>query len=213
MRLAPPWLILDLRRDRRVLSFAPHRPGFVTARNILWRQVRNADLDADLDAAGWLAAQVAALGHADAVGMMTSRALRHACCAVAGPVTCVATVGLGNAERVGFRRGRRQGYGTINIALLIEAGLTDSAMIEALTIAAQARTLAVLQAGLRLPAGLATGTGTDCIALACDAGQVVHAGLHTDLGEAIGAAVCRAVGQGAADWMAAHGARLPDTPG
>ncbi|WP_295045296.1 adenosylcobinamide amidohydrolase, partial [uncultured Paracoccus sp.] len=138
-----------------------------------------------------------------------SRGLGHACVAVAGPVTCVATVGLGNAERVGHRRGQqegqRQGYGTINIALLIDAGLTDAALIEALSIAAQARTLAVLEAGVILPSGPATGTGTDCIAVACDPGGLAHAGLHTALGEAIGRAVCDAVGQGASDWKAAQG--------
>lgn len=205
IRHMPPWLILDLRRDRRVLSFAPCRPGFVTARHILWRQVRDADLAVDLDAGAWLAEQMAALGHGGAVGMMTSRGLEHVCRAAAGPVTCVATVGLGNAERVGHRRGHRRGYGTINIALLIDAGLSDAAMIEAMTVAAEARTLAVLEAGLRLPAGLATGTGTDCVAVACDPGDLAHAGLHTDLGHAIGHAVLGAVGQGAAVWMADHG--------
>ncbi|MFD2440749.1 hypothetical protein ACFSS8_23925 [Paracoccus kondratievae] len=42
--LTPPWLIADLGHQRRVLSFAPHRPGFCRARHILIRQVRDADL-------------------------------------------------------------------------------------------------------------------------------------------------------------------------
>ena len=49
-----------------------------------------------------------------------------------------------------------------------------------------------------------TGTGTDCIALACptvgDADP--HAGLHTAVGEAIGHAVLDATRAGVAGWLA-----------
>lgn len=204
--LAPPWLVVDLGRVRRVLSFAPHRPGFRSARHILIRQVRDADLTPDLDAMGWLGAEMARIGHAGDVGMMTSRGLHHHRLAQAGPVACLATVGLGNAERVGRRRMvPSSSYGTINIALLVEDGLTDAAMIEALSIVAQARTAAVIAAGIELPTGRATGTGTDCIAVACDAGGTAFAGLHTALGEAIGAAVHDAVLAGALAWVAEHG--------
>src|SRR5690606_25652678 len=150
--LPPPWLIADLGHQRRVLSFAPHRPGFRSARHILIRQVRDADLTPDLDAMGWLGAEMARIGHGGDVGMMTSRALRHHRLAQAGPAAWLATVGLGNAGRVGRRRMvQRRGYGTINIALLIQDGLTDAAMIEALSIVAQARTAAVIAAGVELP--------------------------------------------------------------
>ncbi|WP_062560308.1 adenosylcobinamide amidohydrolase [Paracoccus aminovorans] len=208
-----PWLIADLGRPRRVLSFAPHRPGFRRARHVLWRQVRDADLAPGFDATAWLAAEMAGIGHAAAVGMMTSRGLEHAVTATAGPATCLATVGLGNAERVGHRRAfPRAGYGTINIAVLVEAGLTDAAMIEALSIAAQARTAAVLAAQVALPSGLATGTGTDCIALACDPGPERFAGLHTELGEAVGHCVHDAVLRGALAWVARHGRQVQAAP-
>ncbi|QRZ14614.1 adenosylcobinamide amidohydrolase (plasmid) [Paracoccus methylovorus] len=213
VKLAPPFLAADLGRVRRVLSFAPHHPGFSSARHIIFRQVRDADLTPDLDAPRWLAAEMARIGHGGDVGMMTSRALTYHQLACAGPVACLTTVGLGNAERVGSRRGvPPQGYGTINIALLIEDGLTDAAMIEALSIVAEARTAAILTAGIDLPTGRATGTGTDCIAVACDAGQTAFAGLHTPLGEAIGAAVHDAVLAGALAWIADHGTRLPEHP-
>ena len=45
--LARPWLSFDLGSDHRVLSWSLTRPGFVTARKILWREVRNADLPRD----------------------------------------------------------------------------------------------------------------------------------------------------------------------
>lgn len=212
--LTAPWLLADLGRTRQVLSFAPHHPGFHWTRHILLREVRDQDLTPDFDAIGWLGGQMDAQGHAGDVGMMTSRGLEHFQLAQAGQVHCLATVGLGNAERVGhLRAAPRQGYGTINLALLIDAGLTQTAMIEALTIASEARTLAVLEAGIALPTGLATGTGTDCIALAADAGDLAYAGLHTDLGCDIGRAVHDAVAAGARDWVAVHGRRPPDQPG
>lgn len=211
--LTPPWLIADLLRPRRVLSFAPHHPGFRLSRHVAIRQVRDADLSADLDAGAWLSRQMARIGHRDSVGMMTSRGLGHYTLERAGPVTCLATVGLGNAERVGHRRqAALQGYGTINLIVRIDCGLSDAAMIEALTIVAEARTLAVLDADIRLPSGPATGTGTDCIALACDPGDIAFAGLHTELGEAIGRAVCDAVLAGAKAWTEKHGNTPPERP-
>lgn len=213
---AGAWLIADLGRRRQVLSFAPHRAGLVEADTILWREVRNSDLGPDFDAGLWLGGQLAASGIAaggDCVAMMTSRRIDRYREARMGPVHAVATVGLGNAERIGHRRAHdaaslaaaaRDGtrsYGTINIALAIDEGLSPTAMIEALTIAAEARTAAVIGAGLRLPSGLATGTGTDCIALAADRGETHYAGLHTALGEAIGHAVHDCVLEGARSWI------------
>lgn len=213
LRLTAPWLVADLGRPRRVLSFAPHLPGFRMARHVLIRQVRDADLYPGFDAQPWLAAELRGIGHATDPAMMTSRALIHHRMASDGVVSCVATVGLGNAERVGHRRTYpRAGYGTINIILLINAGLTEPAQIEALTIAAQARTAAVIETGLSLPTGLATGTGTDCIAIACDPGDIGFAGTHTELGEAIGRAIYRAVLAGAQDWAVQHGRALPPQP-
>lgn len=216
VRLDRPWLIADLGRPRRVLSFAPHRGGIVTAARILWREVRNADLTPELDVTGWFSGEMARIGEAGAVGLLTSRDIgRHfqASAEVDGlRASALATVGLGNAERVGARRRAAAGYGTINIAVVIEAGLTDAALLEAMTIACEARTAAVMEAGLHVGAGLATGTGTDCIAIAADAGALAYAGLHTALGEAVGHAVHTAVSAGAEDWMQEHGQRPGSRP-
>lgn len=213
VRLDPPWLIADLGGLRRVLSFAPHLPGFRMARHILIRQVCDADLTPDFDASRWLAADLARIGHDGDPAMMTSRGLQHHHVVACGPALCVATVGLGNAERVGHRRAvPPSGYGTINIVLVIETGLTEAAQIEALTIATQARTAAVIEAGVILPSGPATGTGTDCVAIACDPGPIAFAGTHTAVGEAIGRAVYQAVLAGALDWTRMHGRVPPDRP-
>jgi adenosylcobinamide amidohydrolase len=201
-----PWLLFDLGTDMQVLSWAINRPGFVTARRILWREVRNADLPRDMDVPGWFASELAARGATDGVAFLTSRdvtSFEQATASVEGIAAhCVATVGLSNAERVGQRVDRTgTDWGTINIALRLSEGLTQAGLVEALSIAAQARTAAIIEVGLPLPTGIATGTGTDCIAVAAPVGSNVYAGLHTAAGEATGAAVYRATLAGAQRWM------------
>lgn len=199
-----PWLAAHLPRPMRVLSWAPFAPGFTQARHVVWREVRNADLTPDFDVDRWFAAEMARWP--DAVGMLTSRDIgtyQRAEVTVDGiRAACLATVGLTNAEAVGRRRLYHSAdFGTINLCTVIDAGLTETAQLEALSIAVQARTAAVMAVGLQLDTGLATGTGTDCAALACDPGAGRYAGLHTALGEAIGAATRQAVAAAAADWI------------
>ncbi|MCA0921876.1 adenosylcobinamide amidohydrolase [Pseudooceanicola nanhaiensis] len=209
-----PWLRFDLGREMQVLSWAPHRAGLVTADRILWREVRNSDLTPDLDVTDWLTAQLAAVGQSDAVTFLTSRdvsAYEVAEAEVEGiRAMAVATVGLSNAERVGHRMDYTgRDWGTINVALRLSCGLTQAALIEALSIATQARTAAVIEAGMRLPTGRATGTGTDCIAVAAPSGAEAYCGLHTAAGEATGRAVYDAVLTGALAWLEYWAIRAP----
>lgn len=201
-----PWLELDLGAEARVLSWSLTRPGFVTARRILWREVRNADLPENLDVLAWYRGELAARGAGDAVAMLTSRSLdafETAEAEVEGiRAFCVATTGLSNAERIGMRLDRSgKDWGTINIALHLDLALSDAALLELVSIATQARTAAVMEVGHQLPTGLATGTGTDCIAVAAPPGDTPFAGLHTPQGEAAGRAVYEAVKRGADFWM------------
>ncbi|MEY4695599.1 MAG: hypothetical protein RIT14_27 [Pseudomonadota bacterium] len=202
--LARPWLVAALPRRMRVLSWAPFAPGFVAADRVVWREVRNADLTPEFDVDRWFAAEMAA--YPGAVGMLTSRDIgTHSFAEVEVDglrAACLATVGLSNAEAVGTRLPYHSAdYGTINLCTAVEAGLTEAAQIEALAIAVQARTAAVMAVGLQLATGIATGTGTDCAALACDAGEGRYAGMHTAVGEAVGAATRTAVARAAADWV------------
>jgi len=204
--LEQPWLTWDLGAPHRIVSWAINQPGLVSATQIIWREVRNADLPQDLDVARWFDAELAARGALKAVAFLTSRDIRahHRTDVCIGDqaVTCVATVGLSNAEHIGTRLDRSaKDWGTINIAVRTSAALSHSALIEAVSITAQARTAAVMAVDYRLPTGLATGTGTDCIAIAAPEGDVCYAGMHTELGEAIGRAVFDAVHTGARDWM------------
>ena len=203
--LERPWIEFDLGAEMQVLSWAVNRPGLVTARRILWREVRNSDLPRDLDVTEWFAGELAQRGCEDAVAFLTSRDVRRYCeaSAIVEGISAhaVATVGLSNAERVGSRMDyASRNWGTINVALCLSEGLTHAGRIEAMSIAVQARTAAVMDAGIILPSGTATGTGTDCVALAAPAGENPYAGLHTATGEAIGKAVYQAVHTGALEW-------------
>lgn len=200
-----PWLTARLPKPMRILSHAPYGAGYRTTDTVLWREVRNADLTPDFAVEDWFAAQMARAP--GAVGMLTSRDVgtwRRAQAKVEGiRAECVVTLGLSNAESVGRRLPWHPAdYGTINILAATDAALTETAQLEALTIAVQARTAGVISAGLALATGQATGTGTDCLALACLPGQGRYAGLHTAVGEAIGACVRQAVEGAAADWLA-----------
>lgn len=77
-----------------------------------------------------------------------------------------------------------------------------------MTIAAEARTRAIDEAGLELAEGRATGTGTDCLVIAAPPRDEPFVGLHKALAEARGAAVLHVVAAGAADWIARYGDRL-----
>jgi adenosylcobinamide amidohydrolase len=156
--------------------------------------------------------------HPGAVGLLTSRDIgtfRTARASVEGVTAeAVVTLGLSNAESVGRRLPWHPAeYGTINLAVAVDAALTEAAQLEAMAVAVQARTAAVMEAGLTLATGTATGTGTDCVVLACDAGGVRHAGLHTAVGEAVGRAVREAVAGSAADWIQERDADRAKGPG
>ena len=205
LTLNAPWLEFDLGDDVQVLSWAVHRPGLVTARRILWREVRNADLPRDLDVHAWLTEELRNRDAEDAVTLLTSRSIatytRTEARVGTAHVEAVATVGLSNAERVGARMDRsNQNWGTINIAVLVSPGLPEAALIEAMSLAVEAKTAAILDAALRLPVGLASGTGTDCIAVSAPAGTLNYVGKHTESGEASGQAVYSAVRDGAEQW-------------
>lgn len=91
-------------------------------------------------------------------------------------------------------------HGTINTMIFINRELTEGAMVRVVMTATEAKT-AVLQelaVNSRYSDGLATGTGTDQIAVACqcDTGKpLTSAGKHCKLGELIGKSVYQAIKQ------------------
>ncbi len=90
--------------------------------------------------------------------------------------------------------------GTINTILCINQELTKGAMVRAVMMATEAKTtvLQELNVGSCYSDGLATGTGTDQIAIACvltGKPGITSAGKHTKLGELIGISVRKAIAE------------------
>ncbi|MFN0145078.1 MAG: adenosylcobinamide amidohydrolase [Dehalococcoidia bacterium] len=114
-------------------------------------------------------------------------------------VTVVATVGVTNAARPGEQLAASFVPGTINLVVVVDGDLSPGALHEALTTAAEAKALAVLEGGVRTASGLpATGTSTDAYAIACtgEGRRERYAGTVSLAGYLVGQAVREAVGRG-----------------
>jgi len=206
----PPLLVVRFDEPMQTLGWPVLKPGFSSAREIVWLEVHDGDLPIHVDAVAFLKEKLAAQSLLNAAAFMTSRDIRRhqITQSQVGSITatCVATVGLSNAERAGARRAveRREVFGTINTFVHVSCPLAPGAFIEAVSIVTQARTAAVMETSPAQRAPPVTGTGTDCIIVAAPKGgrPASCAGLHTEIGEAIGAAVYEAIFTGATQWWA-----------
>jgi len=204
------WLVARFGEPHTAWSWAIVNGGRVETEAVAWYFLRAGELTEALDPETLLREALRRRGLGDAVGLLTSR---RAGAYVQGEAECegirchtVATVGLSNALRAGDPLSVAQTAGTINALCRVSVSLTAEAGIEALAVAAEARTAAVLESGTesavsRLPA---TGTGTDCIVVAHpNSGRPErYAGKHTAIGHVIGLSVYDAVRRGAALWHA-----------
>jgi adenosylcobinamide amidohydrolase len=216
LRTAPPFVIQCTRPFLTARLSTPHRalgwsllhPGFSIVRDVVWVEVRNRDLGPGVDPAALLRAKLVEAGFPGALAFMTSRDItrwRFSEARVEDVETaCLTTVGLSNGERVGSRRSVAALAGTINTLVRVSRPLADGALVEAISIVAEARTAAILETRRGEDGPAITGTGTDCIVVAspCEGEPDSCAGLHTAVGEAIGAAVYRATREGAEEWNA-----------
>lgn len=205
--LRPPFLLVRFEAEQRTLGWSLTKPGFAAARDVVWLEVRDADLGPDVDAGDFVRARLASQGLEDAAAFMTAREIaRHhvAQSQVGGAVvTCVTTVGLTNGGKVGERRRAHDCVaGTINTLVHVSHALSPGAFVEAVSIAKQARTAAIMDTNGLRDGPTITGAGTDCVIIAApsDGAPETCAGLHTEIGEAIGAAVHDATYAGAAEW-------------
>jgi adenosylcobinamide amidohydrolase len=210
------WLRVNFDIPHIVKSWAVLGGGTKEARAVIWRQVTDGELCLGIDPQTYLIEQIEAYyGRDEAssqiVGFLTGARLAGHTEAFLDHsgiwARCIATVGLNNALRIGDPPSSAAPYpGTINILVQTSIPLTDPAAIEALSIVAEARTVAVLEGGIQSTAGfgLASGTGTDCIAVASprksDAPARPYAGKHTVLGHLIGASTYKAVATGVRDY-------------
>ncbi len=205
------WLLIHFEQTQRMLSWSISQPGYQNATQIAWLQVRNSDLSREVNATAFLQSRLKEKGIPDAIGLMTSGELRSQHTTVVRDgvqATCVMTLGLSNAERVGQRLPPAKGsppLGTINMVCHVSVPLADAALLEAVSIATQARTVAILEFGYERisGSGVITGTGTDCIVVCCPHGPAPErfAGLHTPVGESLGATVLDATRRAMHHWI------------
>ena len=147
------------------------------------------------------------------VGMMTSASLesfRQVSRSSQGvKVTAMVTAGISNARCAGDRAEWRafqadaNPTGTINIIILTTAAMTPAAMVESVMLAAEAKTVAMRKLGVKslVSEAIATGTGTDAIAIANGAGSetIRYCGKHVLFGEMLASVVIEAITESLSD--------------
>ncbi|MEO0035984.1 MAG: hypothetical protein RLZZ501_2007 [Pseudomonadota bacterium] len=206
----PGWLIARFPARWRLAGWSLNRPGLTTTACVAWLEVVDADLPLGVDPLDLLDRRLAAAGLQGAAGLMTARTLDRYQQAAAGSgpdrAEVLLTLGLTNGA-VLDPTGRPRpvmppppaAVGTINLLAALAQPLSDGALLEALALAAQARTAALLAEDGRI-----VGTGTDCILLACPpaAAPCPFAGLHTATGQALTEAVYQATRAARRVWEA-----------
>lgn len=197
-------LIVRFPRMVRVLSWAITGGGFRSARMVAWFQVRRGELAPETDAAYLLRKRLKEAKLSGSVGMMTGTDLdRYQDVRKSDgslTVRCIATVGISNALAIGDPPAVGDGQGTVNLLCHVSVPLSRGAMVEAVSLAAEARTAAFMDSLVTSPwsGRPATGTGTDCIVVVSPLGRPgeKYAGKHTPIGSLIGQAVKGAVMRG-----------------
>lgn len=135
-----------------------------------------------------------------AVGMMTAASMNSFRMAKETEqgvdIVVMVTAGLSNARRVGDHAEQRiiadqpETVGTINIVVLTSAVLTEAASVEAVLMATEAKAAALQNAAIRstVSNGIATGTGTDSVAVISGHGpeKIRYCGKHVLFGEILG---------------------------
>ncbi len=201
------WLIAEFAEPWAVVSWALGNGGWQHVQRVAWLYLRQNEIAGVDDIASWMRAQMHQAELGGAVGFMTSRRALAWMESEATEGDCnawaIGTVGLSNRLRAGDSCSVHQ-PGTINLLVCCSQPLTVEASLEALCLASEAKTLAMMETGERsVQSGLpATGTGTDCLAIAWPlAGErSCYAGKHTPAGSAIGRAAYLAVAKGIREW-------------
>ena len=192
-------LVVHLPEVYRILGWAPLGGGRSRASLIINHQVEIGERAATEAPRRHLSAVARSLGHDPrrTVAMMTGAKVRRVATFTLTRgdliVSAWCTAGCSNALRVGDSATVESMLpGTINLIVAINQPLSEAAMVEAIQIATEGRVAAVLDAHVRstVSGKPATGTGTDCIIVACPDRLPAHdyCGKHTRLGELIGRA-------------------------
>jgi len=207
------WLEVDLGAPHSTIGWTLIGGGRYHAQSVFWHRVGDADLTPDIDAKRFFEERRwQRVGNLQGIGFLTGSPLTEFVDKRRDRGTfwarCVATVGLRNALRIGDPPNpATTGPGTVNIFLQTSCALNECASIEALSLVAEARTLAILEGNVTSNIGhaIATGTGTDCIVVASpipanSSLAITYAGKHTEVGHLIGSCVYDALAQGIERW-------------
>ena len=206
IRVQFPGVTLDVSAERIVLrSERPLRfiastvtgGGIGPARTVLaLRVARNFDCG---NPPALLRREAAALGiRGRFVGFLTALDLdRAALLETEAPrLLVLVTAGTSNAATPGRSPVARLQPGTINTLALLDGALTPAALVTAVKVVTEAKSLALLETGVRTPEGaIATGTSTDAVAIGCTGNgpRIEYAGAVTQVGHALGRLVTEAV--------------------
>lgn len=176
----------------RVLSSAVLNGGRVEARSIVNCHVpKDSDCSKPVAFIEEVAAKMRLPG--PTVGLMTAAKMKNVSLNREDGVVSLITAGLSNRAAAGDAVKLRGGYGTINIILLVDGALTEGAMVEAVNTAAEAKALALadLDVRSRFSGGVASGTTTDSICVACAGSKKAlrYAGTAMPIGRSISRAV------------------------
>jgi len=209
-------VVVTLPPGRKVLSTSPVNGGFRTDLQGVYNHqpphqatCSNSLEGGSVEAYLAITARRLGLNPEKSAGLITAAKMNHAAIATESfrglEVTAIITAGI---EVNGGRAGDPASYyqesgriemigGTINTILLIGADLPERTMVRTVITAAEAKTVALqqLMAQSRYSSGLATGTGTDGIAIIADTTSPLHltdAGKHAKLGELIGTVIIKA---------------------
>ena len=221
------YYLVRLELPAQFLSSAPLGEGLVTADWVLSGQVSPSGLSTGTPFS-YLRELAAQMGIPDrpegieVIGLLTAvdhRDLQVTSLAESGvTVTALATVGVdhgssprdkdvgGHAEPAIAKaeplvRPGAINPGTINLVMLVDARLSSGALVRVSTLATEAKTLAMVEAGLRTRQGhIATGTATDATVVGHSGrgSQFEYAGSATLLGWLVGQTVYQSVTRGLA---------------
>ncbi|NJE03016.1 adenosylcobinamide amidohydrolase [Thermococcus sp. MV11] len=184
--------ILPFDEPMLALSNAPHRGGLTRANGFFFMRVpKNYSGDYRADCLAFEREN----GLENFVGFMTAADVAKVLAvARSGSVTAYITAGITNPAIAGDVPPPWE-PGTINIALVINEGLTVGAMTNAIMTATEAKTYTLLSLGYN-----ATGTTSDGIGVFAFEGEKEWAGTATELGISIGKAVRKALEESIRKW-------------
>jgi adenosylcobinamide amidohydrolase len=217
LKQTPEHICVVFNTERPVLSSAVFNGGACTASNILIMQVaENFDgtkqiVENPENTLAEYCRQLQLSG--TTVGMMTSASMdsfRLASRSSQGvAISVLVTAGISNARCAGDRADWRtfqtdaDPTGTINIIILTNAMMSHAAMVESVMLATEAKTVAMRKLGVKSPVSgaIATGTGTDAIAVANGFGSetIRFCGKHVLFGEMLASVVIEAITESLSD--------------